>query len=1057
MRQSRSIAGWRRPEWIWAVLFLGLTPLQQRRRFRQGGEPRPLQARGARSAFDTRFWVRCALALLVFTTSSRKAWSTTIDWSSTAATTAWATGSNWVGGTAPTNDLNTDIARFDKTSYSSQPTSGTTRSINGIQIGDGTTATATLTLTNTALSIGSSGITMFANAGAATLTSGSVKMGASQSWSNDSSNLLTISSAVTNTGNSTPFTLTLNGSGTGGTTIGGIISNGGATGTTALIVNRPNGVATLSAANTFTGGTTLTSGTLRLSGLGTLGGTSGALTVNGGTLDLNGTSQGVGNFTGSGGTILNNSTGTNVVLTIGNGNGTGGNYAGVIADNTSGTGTMALTKAGTGTLTLSGANTYTGTTTISAGILNIQSATGLGTTGVGTTVASGATLQLQNNITVGTEALSISGTGASGQNGELVNVSGTNNYGGLLTLGAAATVSSDSGTLNLTNTGTITGATFGLTLAGAGNGSISSIIGTTSGTLTKSGAGTWTLTGANTYTGATTISAGILNIQNATGLGTTGTGTTVASGATLQLQNNITVGAEGLTISGTGASGQNGALVNVSGTSNYGGLLTLGAAATVSSDSGTLNLTNTGTITGNTFGLTLTGSGNGTVSSIIGTTTGTLTKSGTGTWTLSGANTFTGQLTVQAGTFSIDTINNTSANGELGNNALSVILGNTGGITGTLEYTGATASSTKKFTMGTGGTGAFQIDTAGTTLTLSGVIDGSGVLNKTGSGTLTLTGTNTYTGGTTINAGTVVINSAASFGATTGAVTVNAGTVEVSTGFSTSRVYTLGSSSSTFNIDASQTFTVTSAIGGTGTLNKTGTGTMLVNGASTYNGGTVIGSGTLSLDSNGSTTARLANTTGVTLNSGGTLLLANSSGTTSNDRINDSATMTLNGGTFSAGGLSEHGASNNTAGIGALTLQSTSIIDMGNVASVIAFANSLAQSASWVGTLKIYNWTGTPQTGGGTDQLFFGNDSTGLTASQLLDFQFYTGSGTGAYGAGAMILANGEVVAIPEASSWISPCLAALALAGFQFQQSRRRILARRLRERVASPDSRLI
>src|SRR5207253_1216166 len=126
----------------------------------------------------------------------------------------------------------------------------------------------------------------------------------------------------------------------------------------------------------------------------------------------------------------------------------------------------------------------------------------------------------------------------------------------------------DAGTLNLTNAGTITGATLGLTLTGAGNGSISSIIGTTSGTLTKTGTGTWTLSGANTYTGATTVSGGILNIQNATALGTTAGDTTVSSGATLQIQNNITVGtSEGLTISGTGgASGATGALENITGT-----------------------------------------------------------------------------------------------------------------------------------------------------------------------------------------------------------------------------------------------------------------------------------------------------------------------------------------------------------------------------------------------------------------------------------------------------------------------------------------------------------
>src|SRR6185369_4145619 len=111
-----------------------------------------------------------------------------------------------------------------------------------------------------------------------------------------------------------------------------------------------------------------------------------------------------------------------------------------------------------------------------------------------------------------------------------------------------------------------------------------------------------------------------------------------------------------------------------------------------------------------------------------------LIKTGAGTLTLSGTNTFTGQLSVLAGTLAIGTINNASANGVLGNSANSVVLGNSGGVTGTLEYTGSTASSTKKFTMATGGTGVFQVDTSGTNLTLSGVIDGSGAMNKTGAG-----------------------------------------------------------------------------------------------------------------------------------------------------------------------------------------------------------------------------------------------------------------------------------------------------------------------------------
>src|SRR5207302_1053235 len=146
----------------------------------------------------------------------------------------------------------------------------------------------------TTFGIGGNGIVVNSGAGTTTFSGlGTLAIGASQSWANNSGSLLTISdSSITNIANTTPFTLTLNGSGSGGTTISGIISNGGTTGTTALTINTTGGTTTLSGANTYTGGTTLTLGTLKLSGSGTLGGTSGALTVNGGTLDLNGTSQG---------------------------------------------------------------------------------------------------------------------------------------------------------------------------------------------------------------------------------------------------------------------------------------------------------------------------------------------------------------------------------------------------------------------------------------------------------------------------------------------------------------------------------------------------------------------------------------------------------------------------------------------------------------------------------------------------------------------------------------------------------------------------------------------
>jgi autotransporter-associated beta strand protein len=256
------------------------------------------------------------------------------------------------------------------------------------------------------------------------------------------------------------------------------------------------------------------------------------------------------------------------------------------------------------------------------------------------------------NITIGgTFTLTLAGNTINGTAGLGILVNNTSAWtltiNAPLALGATQTWTNNSG--NLLTVGAVNLSTFGLTVNGTGNTSDTGVV-SGSGTFTKSGTGTVTFTGTNTYTGSTTVSAGILNIQNASALGTTAGGTTVSSGATLQLQNGISVGAESLTISGSGAAGQNGALVNVSSTNNYAGLVTLGAAATISSDSGTLNLTNTGTISGSGFGLTLTGTGNGSIASVIGTGAGTLTKSGSGTWTLTGTNTFSGSTTINAGT-----------------------------------------------------------------------------------------------------------------------------------------------------------------------------------------------------------------------------------------------------------------------------------------------------------------------------------------------------------------------------------------------------------------------
>ncbi len=108
-------------------------------------------------------------------------------------------------------------------------------------------------------------------------------------------------------------------------------------------------------------------------------------------------------------------------------------------------------------------------------------------------------------------------------------------------------------------------------MAGAGDGSIASIIGTGAGTVTKTGAGTWTLSGANTYTGSTTVSVGTLVAANAFCISDVAGSTSVTSGATLNI-NGVAVGAEAITLNGTGV-GSNGALT-ATGTSSLAGAVT---------------------------------------------------------------------------------------------------------------------------------------------------------------------------------------------------------------------------------------------------------------------------------------------------------------------------------------------------------------------------------------------------------------------------------------------------------------------------------------------------
>ena len=328
-------------------------------------------------------------------------------------------------------------------------------------------------------------------------------------------------------------------------------------------------------------------------------------------------------------------------MTLTGGNTTGTTFSGVLAD---GAGTLALVKTGTGTLVLAGANTYTGATTVSGGIVRVQTATALGSAATGTTVASGAAIEIDGaGLTIAEPVTSLIGTGVGGT-GALRNLAGANTWSGAITIGAGnATVSSDAGTLT---TGAVGGATRTLTVTGSGNTTVGGVIATTSGSLVKTGSGTLVLAGANTYTGATTVGARDRPGPDRHRPGHDRHGHDRRLGCRDRDRRRGAHDREPVTsLVGTGVGGT-GALRNLAGANTWSGAITIGAGnATVSSDAGTLT---TGAVGGATRTLTVTGSGNTTVGGVIATTSGSLVKTGTGTLVLARANTYTGTTTVGA-------------------------------------------------------------------------------------------------------------------------------------------------------------------------------------------------------------------------------------------------------------------------------------------------------------------------------------------------------------------------------------------------------------------------
>ena len=339
----------------------------------------------------------------------------------------------------------------------------------------------------------------------------------------------------------------------------------------------------------YTGGTTISAGTLGIDGFGTLG--TGTVTIGGGTLKT-----GSGGEAGSRNFVLTSSGSTIEAAQ---------NYTTIISGVISGTGT--LNKKGEGILMLSGNNTFSGGTRIEGGTLWI------GPNGGGTT---GSVLgDIENNAHLEFHR------------------SDNTTFGGVIS-GTGDLTKWGYGDLTLTSTSTYTGATFikqgTLTVNGAisGAGGLVTIDGGAtlkgSGTINRDILANGTLASSLIITGQVTLAN-----QHAVEVVSSGI-TTAASGQ--QLVVTTATGGTVNTTAGTASIGTlDGATVN---TGNWGATVTHLTSGTVNTTGGSL-VAQQGNFTG-----TITGSGG-------------LTKTGSGTLTLTSGNNYTGGTIVRDGTLEV--------------------------------------------------------------------------------------------------------------------------------------------------------------------------------------------------------------------------------------------------------------------------------------------------------------------------------------------------------------------------------------------------------------------
>jgi len=729
-------------------------------------------------------------------------------------------------------------------------------------------------------------------------------------------------------GSGTSTTLNVGGAG-GISTFTGTISD--LTGTKAPAIGNLNvfggGLLILTAANTFTGVTTVTGSNasfaseLELQNAGALQDSTLYYNNQGGVINFS--TLGAVTFsalTGAQNLALTNQSGTAVTLTIGNSSGVNDTYTGNLG------GLGGLIKNGSNTLTLGslgvGGASYGGTTTVNQGILVIGGTSSL----TGTIVLTGAN---------GTDGITFDDDAVVNTPGILI----VDSAGGAAYPGAA--------TLLVTGTASVTVGGFqegNTTRVGGGN------------SETVSGLGSFTVNGAydlyqseGSTVGNNTVNlnGGTLAVQDFTYPGGGGAGsvtTLIFNGGTLKALAsdptgssflplfttltadvstggafvntngfNITV-AQPLLHSGTGTDGgltvldsAGGGSLTLLGAETYTGPTTINSRATLQLGNGltggdgtittSSGITDNGTLIYNRFGALS--------SSLVISGTGNVQVSGPGSETLLAVNSYTGSTTINSG-----------ATLQLGNGAT----GNDGTI--------ATSS-------GITDNGTLIYDRFGA-LSSSVVISGAGNVQVSGPGSQALLAINTYTGSTTINSGgTLQLGNG-----TTG----NDGTITTSSGIT---------DNGTLIYDRFGALSSSLAIGGAGGVTKLGPGSQILTANSGYTGSTVVSAGSLIVSGS------LSGSSSATVNPTGNLEV--------DGLFNNAATIQVTGGELSgngsvgavsvttAGTLAPGLSTQNSADSGTLTASGAVSLDSTSFFSIRLGASSSDQLALAPGDLLSLN------------------------------------------------------------------------------------------------------